>query len=610
MHSLLFILYLFAVLLLPGYVLLKRSSKIQELEAIALAPVVSTIVYGLVFYPLHVLFGVNVNLGTMLVVLAASAFCAVLWDTKPDKRGMPPALLAIFALALLMRLVLVQFEPVPRVGDSYWHFLLAKSFFGNDWFSMYSIDNFWTNQGFPYHPSYRPPLYNFLLSLAMLPAQTYKSAQLVGVFFGAILVLPTYLLSKRFLDQKYSLTAAALTALNPWILDRSLFVIPYVLVVYFTLLLLHFYAKKGAWTSWLYLGAVAGAGYLVHPTFQISLAAVAVLGWIEYRSRLFNKNLLCLALVFLVIVSPWLVRNQLLFGNPLYTPTRQMLFAGDLEDYERLTPPQPEELFSRGAASFVLAKGGEVLNTFVLVAGPLKELLFGGVLDLGDVYDRLFINGGCYNNALFCILTPAMFLLMFLGLGIASRLRNITVVYLGVGLAVSIFLFGYNNPGGDVQFIPAIIPLGTAVGCLYLEKKVGGREKLVLPAIFLLFAAYSAYLFYENHFGRSFDYPGALKLDKSGVMVYLRETDPAAVIMSKYAVPITYYTGRPTVVLPKGTAEDIAIAIERYNVSFLVIRETDADKLAVLKSRYVEAFDRDGWLVYYAKSGDGRKWEI
>ena len=133
-----------------------------------------------------------------------------------------------------------------------------------------------------------------------------------------------YALGKRTLGEKIGLMAAWIWALSPiffrwptsWIWD---FAASGLLLA--ALLLISVRAEEsGSIKSWLLLGAFWGAGALTNPAllsilpFTLGYAALGN----KSSGRKWVKNLACSIAMIIAIVSPWTIRNAIVFGHPIF----------------------------------------------------------------------------------------------------------------------------------------------------------------------------------------------------------------------------------------------------------------------------------------------------
>ncbi len=566
-----------AVLLLPGYVLLKRYSKLKELEVISLAPVISILVYGAIFYPLHVFFGWNVSSRIVLAILTVSTLFFVISRLKFEKKEVPRSLVLIVIIAFLVRLLMLQFEPEPRVGDSIQQFMPAKSFLEGKWYYTNFLESFWdplTSVNPPYPASHRPPLNAFAVSLILSFSTTYNTAQIFETLIGSLIALPAWLIAKEIIGRKYAQVAVILIAFNPVLVDYSLQVSPKILMAYAALVFIYFYIKSPKFENWVWMGAAATAALLSHYSFVAMIAAVLLYHLIFCFDKKHLKNIFKMFLLLTLLLTPWLVRNYLVFGAPLYSNSQYWFMQNQVE-YDRLEPPTPSGYFAQPILKIALDKLGSVLNTFAPIAGTVRDLLFQHSFDFND-FKKRFLYDTCVNSSLFCVLTPPLFILMVAGFFWADRFSKIVGVYISVGLAMGTVFLGFNAPGGHLsEFLLPVVPLAIVSSLNYASKKFNARQFIMIAkASVLLTVLFLAYVFYINHFSERYGYryPIVLKTANDPALFWLKTNSREdSVVMSPLPLATNYYTLRPSIAIPFETNIRIEQTIKKYNVQYLLL---------------------------------------
>jgi 4-amino-4-deoxy-L-arabinose transferase-like glycosyltransferase len=174
--------------------------------------------------------------------------------------------------------------------------------------------------------AYRPPLYPLMLTpcVALGPSAGVAIAVVHGAL-GLATVWLTYRLGRRWGMGNYALLAAALVACDPILLVQSTQVMtetPAALLAVASLVFLTSVSQRpSAWRVML-AGACLGLATLCRATFLpfLILAALAV----PMFAQTWKKRL-CLFASFaaaaVLVLSPWMVRNQVRFGRPIIATT-------------------------------------------------------------------------------------------------------------------------------------------------------------------------------------------------------------------------------------------------------------------------------------------------
>jgi 4-amino-4-deoxy-L-arabinose transferase-like glycosyltransferase len=162
-----------------------------------------------------------------------------------------------------------------------------------------------------------PPLYPFFLGLLyLLFGHTPEAGRLAQVALNLATCLLLYRTARRLLDLPGAVLAAALLALSPSFLASPSFILTETLATF--LVAAWAYATVRWWSEGTLLGATLsgltmGLATLCRPItvlFPVALAGVLLLGWWFVRWRpVSREGALVFLAVFLVVLSPWMVRN-------------------------------------------------------------------------------------------------------------------------------------------------------------------------------------------------------------------------------------------------------------------------------------------------------------
>ena len=204
-------------------------------------------------------------------------------------------------LFLVVRVALFNFN-VSEWGDSYSIVRAAESLRSN--FS-YPLDE------------KRLPLFSVLIALNPLPVEMIVWAKILQVLLTAGILLLTFRLAKRLfpnLSDDYCLMTIAYCLFSPIFLYWSIRVVGDVLLTFLVLLSFNVYDSKHRWRLPL-LGLVCGLAVLTRYEGFLLFGAFAL----PLLLRKKFKPLIFYSLFFIFVISPWFVRNFLVFGNPLHS---------------------------------------------------------------------------------------------------------------------------------------------------------------------------------------------------------------------------------------------------------------------------------------------------
>ncbi|HEY0004541.1 MAG TPA: glycosyltransferase family 39 protein [Pyrinomonadaceae bacterium] len=163
-----------------------------------------------------------------------------------------------------------------------------------------------------------PPVYPLFLAVATLGGRFGWTVVIAQALIGTGTAFISYLLAKHLFGERVGLIALLITSVYPYYVwhdaslqETSLFTFLTALSV---LLLIETGLKRRAWLS-----ALAGVCLALSLLTRASLAPfiVVALAWLLYTAGL--RNTLPALIGFCLVVSPWIIRNEILFGRLVLT---------------------------------------------------------------------------------------------------------------------------------------------------------------------------------------------------------------------------------------------------------------------------------------------------
>lgn len=248
--------------------------------------------------------------------------------------------LLVFLVALALRLGLVIALRAMPIGldDMFQYDMLARSIVAGDGYRWYAQDDLYLVQSYfktldfqipaDYDPrgvltSFRPPLYPAFLSLIYfvfgVTEERFFIARLAQAFLNAALVPLTFALARRIFPEKprIAVIAAWIVALYPMLViyplalaTENLF---YVLFLG-SVLSLTLAVQTRLTRFFLLSGLLLGLTALTRSVILAFGGLVILWGFFYLRER---KNIIFLALTLALTISPWVIRNSLLYGRPM-----------------------------------------------------------------------------------------------------------------------------------------------------------------------------------------------------------------------------------------------------------------------------------------------------
>ncbi len=300
------------------------------------------------------------------------------------KRADALGVFALPALAIVLRLayaatlspeIVITFEADPLTYDQ-----IARNLVAGRGFSGAS---FYYPPGSDVPTAFWDPLYPvFLAAIYLIVGHSVPAVRVAHAVLGGIAVWLMYALGKRLAGREVGLIAASVTAVYPFfiyysgqLLTETLF-ITLILAVFASALR----AESARSPMW-FAGSGALSGLAAMCRAEAFPFGIALIAWTAYRAgraasasaRLAALGLCCMALV----MAPWVVRNQLTFGAPIFTTTKlgynlykyyhplmtadQTVRVVPFPDLDDLREPQREAAMRADGLRFMAADPGRTL---------------------------------------------------------------------------------------------------------------------------------------------------------------------------------------------------------------------------------------------------------
>jgi 4-amino-4-deoxy-L-arabinose transferase-like glycosyltransferase len=360
----------------------------------------------------------------------------------------------VIILAIIIRFSLIAIYTVS--GDACWQFSVSK-FIGNNMQSPLSEplgrdEPFWA-----------PPLFHIIASLFSSIFSVFGSEfglKLVSPLFGSMSLIVSYLLLKKFLDEKALFYSILFLSFIPIFIDYSILGYVGSMLTFFVLLSIYF-----ALNNKIILSSIV-AGLAIWTKYN-GIFVMPVILFIIYKRYKNKKLLLRNALITIIIPGiiglPWFIRNWVLLGNPIW-PFLNFIFKGIQQ--QAFSTLDITRLFS--------------IDTYIVT-----YLGFFGIPD-GN-YNTLFFIDLPYLPILFSIflLATIIFIIpLFFGLR-KNRGRIFYILLLSYGILFILYII---NVGPHVSrvLLPAIISLAFFYG-IGMER-ITSKYK-ILPLIIILISA-------------------------------------------------------------------------------------------------------------------------
>ena len=256
---------------------------------------------------------------------------------------------------------------IPSGDEGSWMAVAAELARGNGFTTRWLEHSFLTPYTLPRPDDYRYPGLTIILSLAFrLFGISYETAlQVIAALFLlfclAVYILCRYHFGMRTAGITLCVTIVSLLHLqyNSAVYTEGLFGIITAWIVFSSI---HFRVEKPVW--WISIGLSTGLLYLVRPN-GVLLVPALIISFSLYRKQtsIPMKYLLHSILLFFAVISPWLVRNYVHFGNPFHIAGSAGLLRAAYS--EPLTLSFSEFVSKHGITYFLSATMSGIKNFFV-----------------------------------------------------------------------------------------------------------------------------------------------------------------------------------------------------------------------------------------------------
>ena len=215
------------------------------------------------------------------------------------------ALLAIFLIALFLRLAAIWFLSAPPESDALQYHQIAL--------------NQLAGYGHAIEPgkptTMRPPVYPlFLAGIYALTGSDYRHALYAQAILHSLLVFPLFWLGFRMSKRvSVGILSASLFAVHTSFEIVSRLCRENITVILVVLFLWSVYegCRKPGAGKFAVAGLISGLLGLTNPVFMPLGAALFLVSLLWPKSRKFAKLLFIQALISMLIITPWLIRNQM-----------------------------------------------------------------------------------------------------------------------------------------------------------------------------------------------------------------------------------------------------------------------------------------------------------
>ncbi len=362
----------------------------------------------------------------------------------------------VIILAIIMRFSLISLYTVS--GDACWHFSVSRFIGDNAQIPLF--EPLGRNE-----PFWAPPLFHIIAALFSSIFSVFGSdfgLKLVAPLFGSMSLIVSYLILRKFLNEKALFYSILFMSFIPIFIDYSILGYVESMLTFFVLLSIYFALNHHLVLSSISIGLAILTKY--HGIFVIPVILFIV--YKNCNKKLVLRNSAIVSVIPIIISLPWFIRNWILLGNPIW-PFLNFIFKGfEQQAYSTL---DITHLFS--------------INTYIAT-----HLGFFGIPD-GN-YNTLFFIDIPYLPVLFSVFLVAT-IIFIIPLLFGLRTNRGSIFYMLL-LSYGILFVPYIiNVGPFVSriLLPAIISLAFFYGIGMERITAKYKIKTLFPLIIIIISA-------------------------------------------------------------------------------------------------------------------------
>ncbi|HIJ99094.1 TPA: glycosyltransferase family 39 protein, partial [archaeon] len=485
----------------------------------------------------------------------------------------------------------------------------------------------------------------FIYFFGKIPFAAKLPTIIIGTIFFPIL---TYYLGKEFFDRKIGFLAAISVLFYATIFELTISGQRDMAFAFFTLASIYFFYKgmKEDRPKYFYLmGVVLGISYLIKPTTLIIFPTLLLVYYLVKRKIDFGfvKGFL----VAILVISPWLVRNYLIFGDPLFTANKyaHVLFRW-LTDYEPLgyqiywgaQKPSLSWLASQYPQPFHIVflrktiqdLGVQLENFLILnltafvgllvtsrkkIEKPLLLLTIFIVIFSLFSYTLFVYYFKMYSYVMLLVL-PYLIMLIIINFILAKENEKIRIFAL-LWTAFTLLHSLYVDP--EKRFFLPLLPflfIFAWIGIKHILELIPERYKKfkveyagkVIALILILFISFNflqIYNYYHEEVNKKETRPISELINMA--------TENDSVIMACNVIGLRYETERKFVEFPAASLEEIVVVMRTYNVRYITL-DSCAKRIldnrlpsAISSVEFTQGYENVLYKVKLNEIGDAQK---
>lgn len=474
----------------------------------------------------------------------------------------------VFALALVARIAFALPQQQPGYMDAYYYTVGAQQLAAGRGFTEPFVWNYLDDpSGLP-QPShqYWMPLPSILAALAMRAfGSSFRAAQAPFIVLSALLAVITYAIAWQTTAIRRHAWAGALFAIFSgffvpvWSVPET-----FASFAVFGSVCLWAASKEGWWWA-LVAGGCAGLAHLTRADGVLLLFPAVLIGPVRSRNRgtIIQRawHILCMALGYAAVISPWLIHNWATTGRLLSAAGAKTVFLTTYDDlYSFGKALDLPAYLAWGFLNIVRSKlDGLGANLATLVA--VDGLVFLAPLALAGFWlrrrDRLYRMAALYGVALYLVMSIVFTFPGMRGGMFHSSAALLPFIFAGamVGLDAAIDWVAARRATWDARSARRVFTVGLVAGAVLFSGMIYAsrvRDWNQADAVYKLIG-------------------GRLAIESSPVVMV---NDPPGYF---------YHAGQPAIAIPNGDIDILLAVARRYGARWVVL---DANYPAALAGLY------------------------
>jgi len=494
----------------PGFLVSLFFKKLNLIEKITISFFFSTLLLIIILIAYHYAGFASsplILIPYLIVTLVLFFFARKqFFNLKFDREA--KLLLILFFIIFIAKVATQIFIKYYPAGTDYvGHYKTVLFFLGEDW----KLPESFINMEGIYLP-YRTPGFYMLLSFFLyIFGNSFWVCQLAATLVNTVFILPAYCIARHVFNKKIALLTILFVSMIPFV-ETSLYMHAKMLVAYFSFLLFYIFITKKV--SPYLIGAVAGMGLMIHQSSFIFILAIAVPYFFEFikkRSMSEFKNIIKIAIAFLLVVAPWFIITYLRYGSVLSSSYNYFPIYTTNYGTGKDTPEEIWANFKKTSPLYIV--GARVVNTItfatpIILVFKIIGLFFPLTLITGKTNPPLPVNFASntdlpwayyYYHSLSGILTMLMFVFAAIGFLKLWRYNKRLFYFVFIPVVFTIIWYGWVILAVLRSGVPEIVPILVMVGFWEIFKRKNYNKILKLVFALAIIELIVFAIFYSWH---------------------------------------------------------------------------------------------------------------